>query len=1198
MGLETDITSQFKRLLHLILPAFLLLCSAVYNPLHAQSEEDILNSIGAELEAEAESKKKEEEKKEQYNDLKSKADGYYKGEKYDKAIPLYEEMVKIFPDNDYPKRQVRLINQKIKEAKAAEIQAQYDKVIAEADVLYGKEKWDEAKAKYAEAANIKVDESYPKEKIKGIEKLVAERKKAEEEAALQAKYDGFIKSGDAALADKNFEEAKRNYQEAAKVKPQEKYPKDQLLAVAKAKEEEQARLKQEAADKQYNELIAAADDLLAKEQWDAAKAKYVVAQKVKPQESYPKDQIAKADDLKAKAEKEAKEAAIRKQYDDIIKQADNLLKLQNWDAAIEKYNAALAVLQDPYPTQKIKEAEQGKAEQATAQEQAKIDAEYKQLVSVADNLMNSGKYQDAIAKYTEAKQVKSSESYPDEQIAKANTAIAEAEQAAEEAEKTQAYNAKIKEADALFKSNAYDDAIAKYNEAKSIKPGESYPDTQISAANAAKAAEEEAEAQARALEENYNAAMAAATAALAGKNYDEAIAKYQEAGKLKPNASEPKAGLKDAEEQKKFAEAEAAKLAQEQAEKEALEQQYNELISKADAAKASEDYVNAKALYKQAGELKPQETYAFEQITAIDAAIAAKAQAEQQALAEAAQAEEEKEARYAELIATGISALEGKDYESATEAFNAAGELKPQASAPKDGLKAIARAKELEAAEAAKLAEQEAAMAQAEEAYKKLVGEADLAFQSEDWPKAKNLYKQALTEKPEDAYPQNQLDAIEAALAKAAAEAEEAAMAEAAAKEQAEADYTKYMALGEQALQAQDWVGARNAFEKAAEIKPTAQGPADGLIEVERQEKLAKAAEEQAKKKEKQELENKYSALMSQGEDALRNKEWNSARNYFTQASELKPEAFGAKERIEEVDRLEELEKVEAAKAEEAERAEAEKQNEFDATMQMGDAAMSSESYSEAVTHFEKALSIIPTSGEARDKLRLAKDLLEQKNAEAAAAKAEADRLAAEDAAKKAAEEEAKHKAEEEARIAAEQAAAKTAALESGFAAAMSTGDDAMSSGDFKAAVAAYEEAQELKPEAPGVGNKLADARAKWEAKQEKLAEQRRIAEAERRKQAEIERKKAAELAEKRRQERIKRLKENSPEELAKRYPSGITEETIDQGYRTIKRTIVVEDGMGRQLHAIDYPWGLKFYYLNGKRVTSDTYKHNLNNAK
>ncbi len=1173
----------------------MLVCSAAYNPIHAQSEEDILNSIGAEIEAESEANKKEEEKKEQYNDLKGKADGYFKGEKYDKAIPLYEEMSKIFPDNDYPKRQVRLINQKIKEAKAAEVKAEYDKVIAEADALFGKEKWEDAKAKYAAAAKIKGDETYPKEKIKGIDMLIAERKKAEEEAALQAKYDEFVKAGDAALADKNFEAAKRNYQQAAKVKPQEKYPKDQLLAVANAKEEEQTRLKQEAADKQYNDLITAADGLLAKEQWENAKAKYLAAQKVKPEESYPKDQIAKADDLKAKAEEAAKEAAVRKQYDDIIKQADNLLKLQNWDAAIEKYNAALAVLQDPYPTQKIKEAEQGKAEQAAAQEQAKVDAEYKQLVGVADNLFNSSKFQEAIGKYNEAKAVKPSESYPDEQITKANDAIAKAEKAAEEAEQIQAYNAKVKEADALFKSKAYDDAIAKYNEAKTIKSDETYPDTQIAAANKAKAEEAEAAAQAEALEKNYQAAMAAASAALGAKEFDEAITKFKEAAELKPTTSEPKAGLKNAEEQKKFAEAEAAKLAEAEAEKQALEQQYTELISKADAAKASEDFVNAKALYKQAGDLKPQETYSFEQITAIDAAIAAKEASEKQAQEDAAKAKEEKQAQYEQFVAAGNAALDKKEYDSATDAFNKAATLKPEASAPKEGLKAVERAKELDAAEAEKLAEQEAAEAKAEQAYKALVSEADLAFQAEDWPKAKNLYKQASSEQPDDSYPQNQLDAIEAALAQAAAQAEEAAMAEEAAKQQAEADYMKYMALGGDAMKAEDWAGARNAYEKAAEIKPSAQGPADGLVEVDRQEKLALAAKEQAQKKQKQDLENKYSGLMSKGEDALRNKEWNSARSYFTQASELKPEAFGAKERIEEVDRLEELEKMESAKAEEEERAAAEKKNEFDATMEMGNASMASKYYSAAVTHFEKALTIIPTSGDARDKLRQAKDLLSQQESQAAAAKAEADRIAAEEAAKKAAQEEAKRKAEEEARLAAEQAAAKAALLESGFAAAMSTGDDAMEEGSYKIAVEAYEEAQELKPEAAGVGSKLADARARWEKQQEELAAQRRIAEAERRKQAEIERKKAAENAEKRRQERIKRLKENSPEELAKRYPSGITEETIDQGYRTIKRTIVVEEGKGRQLHAIDYPWGLKFYYLNGKRVTSDTYKHNIN---
>ena len=73
---------------------------ALTNSAMSQSEEDILNSIGAELEAEADAKEKQAELEKQYNALKGKADGLFKGQKYDKALPVYKEMSELLPDKD------------------------------------------------------------------------------------------------------------------------------------------------------------------------------------------------------------------------------------------------------------------------------------------------------------------------------------------------------------------------------------------------------------------------------------------------------------------------------------------------------------------------------------------------------------------------------------------------------------------------------------------------------------------------------------------------------------------------------------------------------------------------------------------------------------------------------------------------------------------------------------------------------------------------------------------------------------------------------------------------------------------------------------------------------------------------------------------------------------------------------------------
>ncbi|MCX8021141.1 MAG: hypothetical protein N2747_11695, partial [Chitinophagaceae bacterium] len=163
---------------------------------------------------------------------------------------------------------------------------------------------------------------------KAIADELANKKKAEEEAKakaeLDAKYNAAIKKGDDAFNKKDWNTAKNAYNEALSYKPNEKYPKDQLAAIEKAiadelaakkKAEEEAKTKAELEAK-YNAAIKKADDAFNKKDWNTAKNAYNEALSYKPNEKYPKDQLAAidkaiADELaaKKKAEEEAKAKA-------------------------------------------------------------------------------------------------------------------------------------------------------------------------------------------------------------------------------------------------------------------------------------------------------------------------------------------------------------------------------------------------------------------------------------------------------------------------------------------------------------------------------------------------------------------------------------------------------------------------------------------------------------------------------------------------------------------------------------------------------------------------------------------------------------------------------------------------------------------------------------------------------------------------
>src|SRR5690606_34002087 len=125
----------------------------------------------------------------------------------------------------------------------------YAALIKEADSQLGKKNYEAAKAKYQEASEIKDSEAYPKQKIKEIDGILAElAKKAEEEKKakeLQEKYQAAIAAADAAFKAENCDQATTKYTEAGGLKPEERYPKDQLAAIATKKAEAAKKAEEE-----------------------------------------------------------------------------------------------------------------------------------------------------------------------------------------------------------------------------------------------------------------------------------------------------------------------------------------------------------------------------------------------------------------------------------------------------------------------------------------------------------------------------------------------------------------------------------------------------------------------------------------------------------------------------------------------------------------------------------------------------------------------------------------------------------------------------------------------------------------------------------------------------------------------------------------------------------------------------------------
>jgi len=97
----------------------------------------------------------------------------------------------------------------------------YKETVETADNLYKNKKYKEAKISYNEALKLKPEEKYPKQQIKKIDSIFANLK-------LEADYKTFVKKGDIAFKNKEYENAKKHFNKAATLKKKEKYPKEML----------------------------------------------------------------------------------------------------------------------------------------------------------------------------------------------------------------------------------------------------------------------------------------------------------------------------------------------------------------------------------------------------------------------------------------------------------------------------------------------------------------------------------------------------------------------------------------------------------------------------------------------------------------------------------------------------------------------------------------------------------------------------------------------------------------------------------------------------------------------------------------------------------------------------------------------------------------------------------------------------------
>jgi tetratricopeptide (TPR) repeat protein len=180
-------------------------------------------------EADRSEKEKEQEAENEYRSIVSQADNMLGKNDLANAKRFYRQALAMKPDEKYPKRKIEEIKKLASEKEKAEAalrekeraqekDTQYSKLIKNAEDLFEKENYADAKKIFLKASKIKPGEKYPGRKIKEIDKILAE--KEEQERLLAEKTEDITSDIDTAGITEDTEKKISKYREILEEKQQ------------------------------------------------------------------------------------------------------------------------------------------------------------------------------------------------------------------------------------------------------------------------------------------------------------------------------------------------------------------------------------------------------------------------------------------------------------------------------------------------------------------------------------------------------------------------------------------------------------------------------------------------------------------------------------------------------------------------------------------------------------------------------------------------------------------------------------------------------------------------------------------------------------------------------------------------------------------------------------------------------------------
>ncbi|MCG8696538.1 MAG: tetratricopeptide repeat protein [Bacteroidales bacterium] len=788
-------------------------------------------------------------------------------------------------------KKIKEIEKLIAQKKAADLAAQkaeldknYNEAVAEGNSMLEQNKFDEAIAAFNRALTLKPNEPQ-------ASRLIAKAKNEQTEfnekklAEISVAYDKAMAKGDQAKLAKEFQQAKEAYQEALKLKPEDPYVTKKLAEVDKLIENE-AIIQKELVEKRnkYNEIIKEADVLYADQSYESAKNKYLEADNLIPEEIYPNNQITKIENI-------IKKRDIETQFKNFISQADHFVEQNNFDDAIAILKEAkVLVPESPVPDKKINEISELK-NKIRAEE---IATKFNGLIADADRLVSEQKFDEAIKVCKQAKLVKPESTIPDKKI----NEISKLKNELLTQEIETKFNDLLTQADALVEQQKFEEAKAVLKQAKVVKPESPVPDEKINQISNIKNKLLADERDAR-----FNQLVSEAEGKAGQQDFDGAITLLKEAKTVKPESNLPDKKINEYKELQ-------SKLI-----KDDIEKRYNELITQAKTLIEQKKFDEAIAALKQAQTVIPESKEPTRMINEI-----------QTIKNQLAKADIEK--RYQEAIDQGDANLKQSKLDEAAAAYKLALTIIADEEYPQKKLNEISRLRS------------EMSLNKIKEQYTEWISKGDNAFTGKDYQNAISFYKNASSVLPDELYPQQKINEINAIISKEKQDAELA--------REKEERYNDAIKLADKYFNEENFPLARSQYNLALSLKAGEAYPTGQL------QKIAQRESEIAElQKQKEELNRNYQLAVNEGDEYYKQRKYQEAIGKYEAALQLKPNEVHPQDQI---TRINNIMAQQNAKLEQLKKL----SEKYNALISQGDDLYKKHMYKQAKQQFSEALKIKP----------------------------------------------------------------------------------------------------------------------------------------------------------------------------------------------------------------------------------------------